>query len=119
MKPCPEAWVARAVSVKPHPRPPTPCVRPRVVAVTAGKSRTGRGSCARGKRRRKRGEGERMGKKRMEIVLWGLGLGAASRNGCQREDLCARVGALLKLCFQPKHVYLAMGAQVGTLLELL
>jgi hypothetical protein len=32
VKPCPKVWPARAASVKPRPRPPASCVRPRVVA---------------------------------------------------------------------------------------
>jgi hypothetical protein len=39
----PRSAAARAASVKPCPRPPASCVRPRVIAVTAEKSRMGRG----------------------------------------------------------------------------
>jgi len=55
---------------------------------------------------------------------WGLGCWA-NRNGVCREDLGAHpklgalVGALLEYCFLPGHPYLAIGAQVGALLELL
>jgi hypothetical protein len=70
----------------PAPRPPASYVCPGVVAVTAGKSRTGSGSRARGRRRRKRGEGECAGRNEL-------------RNGCQRDDLGARLGILLELYF--------------------
>jgi len=56
----------------------------------------------------------------------GSGLGCwANGNGVCREDLGAHpklralVGALLECYFLPEHPYLAIEAQVGTLLELL
>jgi hypothetical protein len=60
--------------VKPRPGAPASCVHAGGVTVTAGKSRTGKGSGAQGKQQREQGEDDRAGKKQMEIVLWGLGL---------------------------------------------